>query len=241
MTHELINEMFRQTNLTNESEEYLARREELRLAEIELMEHRERVAALRRALPQGAALQDYEFLEGPADLGAGNEPIHTVKLSELFTAASRPLVIYHLMYGKKQAKPCPMCTMWIDGANGVAQHIAQNIDFAIVAAADPKALRDHARQRGWNNVRLLSAGPSTFKYDLGSEDADGGQDSSISVFTKDADNIVRHFYTVHPRMAPEIKERGIDLFAPVWHYLDLTPQGRGEWSASLAYGTKVRA
>jgi predicted dithiol-disulfide oxidoreductase (DUF899 family) len=241
MTHELINEMFRQTNLTNESEEYLARREELRLAEIELMEHRERVAALRRTLPQGAALQDYEFLEGPADLYAGDEPIHTAKLSKLFTAASRPLVIYHLMYGKKQAKPCPMCTMWIDGANGVAQHIAQNIDFAIVAAADPKALRDHARQRGWNNVRLLSAGPSTFKYDLGSEDADGGQDSSISVFTKDADNIVRHFYTVHPRMAPEIKERGIDLFAPVWHYLDLTPQGRGEWSASLAYGTKVRA
>jgi predicted dithiol-disulfide oxidoreductase (DUF899 family) len=40
------------------------------------------------------------------------------------------------------------CTMWIDGVNGVAQHIAQNIDVAVVAAADPKALRDHARARG---------------------------------------------------------------------------------------------
>ena len=150
-------------------------------------------------------------------------------------------MIYHLMYGKKQVKPCPMCTMWIDGANGVAQHIAQNIDFAVVAAANPKALRDHARTRGWNNVRLLSAGPNTFKYDLGSEDADGGQDSSVSVFTKDADNTVRHFYTGHPRMAPEIKERGIDLLAPVWNFMDLTPQGRGEWYASLAYGTKARA
>src|SRR5277367_2348316 len=119
MTHEFINGTYRQTNLTNESEEYLVKREELRLAEIELMEHRERVAALRRALPQGAALQDYKFLEGPADLDAGDEPIHTVKLGELFTAASRPLVIYHLMYGKKQTKPCPMCTMWIDGVNGV--------------------------------------------------------------------------------------------------------------------------
>jgi predicted dithiol-disulfide oxidoreductase (DUF899 family) len=239
MTHEFINGTYRQTNLTNESEEYLAKREELRLAEIELMEHRERVAALRRALPQGAALQDYEFLE--ANFDAGDDPIHAVKLSELFTAASRPLVIYHLMYGKKQTKPCPMCTMWIDGANGVAQHIAQNIDFAIVAAADPKALRDHARDRGWNNLRLLSAGSNTFKYDLGSEEADGGQDSSVSVFTKDADNTVRHFYTVHPRMAPEIKERGIDLLAPVWNFMDLTPQGRGEWYASLAYGTKARA
>jgi hypothetical protein len=43
--------------------------------------------------------------------------------------------------------------MWIDGANGVGQYIAQNIDFAVVAAADPKALRDHARARGWNNLR----------------------------------------------------------------------------------------
>ena len=241
MTHEFMNGTYRQTNLTNESEEYLAKREELRLAEIELMKHRERVAALRRALPQGAALQDYEFLEGPADLDAGDEPIHTVKLSGLFTVASRPLVIYHLMYGKKQAKPCPMCTMWIDGANGVAQHIAQNIDFAVVAAADPKALRDHSRERGWNNLRLLSAGSNTFKYDLGSEETDGGQDSSVTVFTKDADNTVRHFYTAHPRMAPEIQERGIDLLAPVWNFMDLTPQGRGEWYASLAYGTKARA
>jgi predicted dithiol-disulfide oxidoreductase (DUF899 family) len=240
MTYELLSGTYRQTNLTNESEVYLAKREELRLAEIELMEHRERVAALRRSLPQGAALQDYEFLEGPSDLEAGPEPIHTVKLSELFTEAGRPLVIYHLMYGKKQVKPCPMCTMWIDGANGVAQHIERNIDFAVVAAADPAALRSHARARGWNNVRLLSAGSSTFKYDLGSEDASGGQDSTVSVFTKDANNIVRHFYSAHPRMAPEIGERGIDSLAPVWHFMDLTPQGRGEWYASLSYGTKAR-
>lgn len=240
MVHEFIAGTYRQTNLKNESEEYLARREELRLAEIELMKHREKVAALRRGLPQGAILQDYQFLEGPADLDAGDEPVRTTKLSQLFTAASRPLVIYHLMYGKKNAKPCPMCTMWIDGANGVAQHIAQNIDFAVIAAADPKTLRDHARNRVWNNVRLLSAGSNTFKYDLGSEDAEGAQDSTISVFTKDDHNNVRHFYTGHPRMAPDIPERGIDLLAPVWNFMDLTPQGRGAWYASLSYGTKAR-
>jgi len=240
MAHEVIEGTYRQTNLGNESEEYLAKREELRLAEIELMEHCERVAAMRRALPQGEALQDYEFVEGPAGLDAGDEPIKTVRLSELVTA-KRPLVIYHLMYGKKQTKPCPMCTMWIDGVNGVAQHIAQNIDFAIVAAADPKSLRDHARDRGWNNLRLLSSGTNTFKFDLGSEEADGGQDSAISVFTKEADNTVRHFYTTHPRMSLVIKERGIDLLTPVWNLMDLTPQGRGEWYASLAYGTSARA
>jgi predicted dithiol-disulfide oxidoreductase (DUF899 family) len=55
----------RQSNLTNESEEYRARREELRLAEIEEMRHRERVAALRRKLPLGEAIEDYVFTKGP--------------------------------------------------------------------------------------------------------------------------------------------------------------------------------
>jgi predicted dithiol-disulfide oxidoreductase (DUF899 family) len=241
MAHEFVNGTYRETNLTNESAEYLAKREQLRMAEIELIEYIEKVAALRRGLPQGATLPDYEFVEGPENLGAGDEPVNTMKLSDLFTSVDRPLVIYQMMYGKKQTKPCPMCTMWIDGYNGVAQHIGQNIDFAIVAAADPKLLREHARLRGWNKLRLLSAGSNTFKYDLGSEDSEGGQDSTLSVFTKDADGTVRHFYSAHPRMAPEIKERGIDLLSPVWNLMDLTPGGRGDWYASLAYGTGLRA
>jgi predicted dithiol-disulfide oxidoreductase (DUF899 family) len=32
-------------------------------------------------------------------------------------------------------------------------------------------------------------------------------------------------------------ERGIDLLAPAWHFLDLTPKDRGDWVASLAYET----
>src|SRR6201996_2606564 len=206
MVHETIDGTFRQTNLNNESAEYLGKREDLRLAEIELMRQRERVAELRRHLPCGPVMQDYKFIEGPADLNAGDTPTKTVRLSELFTTSDRPLVIYHLMYGKRQTKPCPMCTAWIDGYNGVAQHIAQKVDFAIVAAADPAALRAHARARGWNRLRLLSAGDSTFKYDLGSEDGEGRQDSTISVFTLNGHGAVQHFYTAHPRLSPEIKE-----------------------------------
>ena len=235
MVHETIEGTFRQTNLTNEPPEYLAKREELRLAEIDLMRQRERVAELRRHLPPGPALKDYKFIEGPVDLDSGDTPTRTVRLSELFTATGRPLVIYHLMYGKRQIKPCPMCTAWIDGINGVAHHVAQNADFAICAAADPAALRAHGRARGWTRLRLLSAGDSTFKYDLGSEDREGNQDSTISVFTKDSHGAVHHFYTAHPWMSPEIKERGIDLMSPIWHVLDLTAQGRGDWYAKLEY------
>ena len=48
MVHEMIDGTYRQTNLPNESTEYLSKREELRLAEIDLMKQREKVAELRR-------------------------------------------------------------------------------------------------------------------------------------------------------------------------------------------------
>src|SRR5882724_13589202 len=99
MVNTIVDGTFRQTNLTNESPEYLAKREELRLAEIELMRQRERVAELRRHLPQGAPIQDYQFEEGPRDLNTTDDaPVRTVRLSELFTKPNRSLIIYHLMY-----------------------------------------------------------------------------------------------------------------------------------------------
>ncbi|MBO8187103.1 DUF899 family protein [Streptomyces spirodelae] len=225
----------RQTKPAGESADYVSAREELRQAEIELMRRREQVADLRRRLPPGPVVDDYEFEEGPADLDAGDAPARTVRLSELFTGPDRDLVVYHLMYGKGQTEPCPMCTMWIDGFNGVARHIAQNVDLVVVAAADLPALRAHARDRGWHHLRLLSAAGNTFKYDLGSEDADGAQDSTVSVFTRDSGGSVRHFYSVHPRMSDDIDQRGIDLLTSVWHILDLTRQGRDDWFAALDY------
>jgi len=241
MVKEMIDGTYRQTNLPNESPEYLARREEVRLAEIELRKQRERVAELRRALPEGATIEDYAFLEGPASLDEGDEPVTKVRLSELFTTPDRSLVIYHFMFGKEQTTACPMCTAWIDCFNGIAHHLAQNVDLAIVAAADPSTLRAYARERGWNRLRLLSAADSTFKYDLGSENRAGQQDSTISVFTRDNDGTLRHFYSGHPWLGPGLSERGIDELNPIWNLMDLTPQGRGKFYASLEYGTKVQA
>jgi predicted dithiol-disulfide oxidoreductase (DUF899 family) len=226
--------MVDQTRLT-ESPEYVAHREKLRQAEIDLMRQREQVASLRRQLPPGSPVDDYVFDEGPARLDDGDAPVSSVRLSDLFTAPGRPLVIYHLMYGKAQSAPCPMCTMWIDGFSGVAHHLAQNIDFAVVAAADTKSLREYGRARGWDRLRLLSSAGNSFKYDLGSEDDAGQQDSAISVFALGAGGSPRHFYTAHPTMADDINQRGIDLLSPVWHLLDLTPQGRGDWFAGLDY------
>lgn len=148
------------------------------------MRQRERIPELRRPFPDGATVDNYVFQEGPANLAAGDTPARPVRLSELFSGPGRSLVIYHLMYGKRQTSPCPMCTMWIDGFNGVAPHLAQ-----------------------------------------------GNQDSAISVFTRDDQGILPHFYTSHPRMANDIDQRSIDLLSPVWNLLDLTLQGRGDWYA----------
>jgi predicted dithiol-disulfide oxidoreductase (DUF899 family) len=231
--------LLRHTRLENEPREYLQKREELRLAEMDMFQSIERVAALRRALPAGADVKDYVFQEGPRDLNGSDSQISPVRLSELFTAAGRTLLVYHFMYGKKDTRACPMCTMWIDTFNGIAPHLAQNVDLAIVAAADPATLRAHGRARGWHNLRLLSAGDSTFKYDFRSEDAEGHQDSALSVFTRDGAGTLRHVYTTHPWLDDDMNERGIDLVQPVYNMLDLLPQGRGNWYASLAYGTRV--
>jgi predicted dithiol-disulfide oxidoreductase (DUF899 family) len=211
----------------NESDDYRRRREELRVAELELIDHVERIAELRRRLPADTVVNDYEFI----DVTSG-DPVH---LSELFSSRGRPLIIYHFMYGKAQTEPCPLCTMWIDGYNGVARHVTQNADLVVIAAASREAIKAHAASRHWNNLRLLSAGDSTFKYDLGSEEPDGEQIEWVSVFTRDSEGTIRHMYSKGAQMADDRRQRGIDLLSPVWHLLDLTPSGRDDWYPALKY------
>ena len=210
-----------------ESDDYRRQREELRAAELDLIDHVEHVAALRRQLPTDTVVDDYELL----DVASGKP----VRLSALFTAPDRALIVYHFMYGKAQTDPCPLCTMWIDGYNSASPHLAQLADFVVLAAAGPDAIRAHGAARGWSNLRLLSAGESTFKYDLGSEEPDGTQTEWISVFTRGGDSTVRHLYSKGAQLADDRRERGIDLLSPVWHLLDLTPGGRGDWYPSLGY------
>ena len=64
----------------------------------------------------------------------------------------------------------------------------------------------------------MSAGSSSFKLDLGSEDADGNQSAQVSVFTRGADGAVRHFYTGSPSLADDTHERGIDQLCASLRY-----------------------
>ena len=223
--------------LSTESSAYRSARDRLLQAEMALRDQREQVAQLRRSLPPGPLVQDYLFREGPADLSR-NDPreFFDTRLSQLFSPGKGSLIVYHFMFGKAQYEPCPMCTMWIDGFNGVAPHIEQRADFAIVAAADAGRLRKYGRSRGWRNLRLVSAGDSTFKRDLDSETEDGAQLPYVSVFRRNDDGEIVHFYSANAMFGPHQMERGVDLLSPVWNMFDLTPEGRGEdWYPSVRY------
>lgn len=198
-----------------------AARQDLLTAELELMLQRERVAAMRRSLPPGPAVPDYEFEEFV------DGATRTVRLSQLFTDPDRPLIVYHFMYGKRQAEPCPMCAMWTDGWNAVADHIGRRADFVVAASAPAEDWTEVAHARGWTDLRLVSAAPSSFKLDLGGEDAEGNQWPFISVYEL-VDGRPRLTYSGSAHIDGE-HWRGVDLLSPVWHFFDLTRHGRGNW------------
>jgi len=147
--------------LENESEKYREARRKLHQAELELRDQRERLAALRRELPLDTPVKDYLFREGPLDLQEDG-PIREVRLSEM-VQPGRPAVLYQFMYGRAQTNPCPMCSMWIDGLNGVVHHLQQIMTFAVVATAPIEQLRAWGAKRGWRGLPLLSCAETSFK------------------------------------------------------------------------------
>lgn len=219
----------------NESSAYRERRAELLEAEIALKDQIERVAALRRSLPHDTVVEDYQLEEIPAPLGASDAaPRRTLRLSDVFERPDQTVLLVHFMFGKKQTQPCPMCTLWADGYDGIVPHLRQRVSFAVVVAGDVKAFREYARSRGWRNLRVLSSGNSSLKRDLGFEDDAGAQQPGASVFRLGADRRPRHVYSVSALMTPTLF-RGMDALTPFWSFLDLTPEGRGDFLPKRSY------
>ncbi len=215
-------------SLLNETPEYRKARAELLEAEIALKEQVGRVAALRRELPTDTTIEDQAFEE----LRDGRTA--AVRLSELFDDPDKPLLLMHFMHGKKQQNPCPMCTLWADGYNALMEHLRQRVNFAVLVAGDLEAFDDHARGRGWNNLRVVSAARSDLKQRLGFEGSEGDQQPGISVFRRESGQLY-HFTSVSAMME-EGHFNGMDLLSPFWHFLDLTPEGRGDFFPKTSYG-----
>ena len=213
----------------NESTEYRSKRDELLKSEAELRALVERVARQRRELPLGGKVEtDYTFTN--ADGG-------TIKLSELFADGKDSLVTYSFMYGPNVERPCPLCTSFLDSLDRAVIH-ARSINVAVVARSPIERILTFARSRNWSNLQLLSSADNDFNPDYFAEDADGNQWPMLNVF-------VRRNGQIHHQWASELllndrpedmDHRHADQLWPLWHLLDLTPEGRGDGYPKLDYG-----
>jgi predicted dithiol-disulfide oxidoreductase (DUF899 family) len=214
-------------NFPHESAEYRAARNGLLVEEIELRRQLARIAAQRRALPMGGEIpQDFELV---SESGA-------VRFSSLF-GDKDTLMVYSMMYGPQRKAPCPMCTSFLSGWNGVAVNLKQRVAIAVTARSPIDRLKEYKRERGFANLPFLSdmTGEYTRTY-VNAEDADV---PGFSVFAR-RDGKVRHFYS--GEMSGEMADPGQDPRGapdpdPLWLMLDLTPEGRGtDWYPKLDYG-----
>jgi predicted dithiol-disulfide oxidoreductase (DUF899 family) len=222
-----------------ESDEYRRARDELLEAEVELRRQIERVAALRRALPPGGAVEaDYEFEEW--DLAS--DAVRQIRFSELFERGKDTLFVYSFMVVPREqglpfVGPCPSCTSIIDAIDGELPHITQQINFAVVVGVPLEQFREHARSRGWRHARILSGVGTTYSRDYGAEDSKGFQWPLATVFLREGDGI-RHFWSSELWFARGDEGQGprhVDFMWPAWSVFDRTPAGRGDWEPSLAY------
>ncbi|WP_331371545.1 DUF899 family protein [Sinorhizobium chiapasense] len=210
----------------NESADYRRARNALLAEEIELRRHIERVAELRRQLPQGGEVtKDYRF-EGE------NGP---VTLADLF-GGKDTLVIYSYMFGPQREKPCPMCTSLMGAWERKVLDIERRVALALVARSPIERLVAAKKERGWTQLRVYSDGDGAFTRDyVSAEDADV---PGYTVFTR-RDGTIRHFWSseMNGKMAdPGQDPRGAPDLDPLWTLLDTTPEGRGkDWYPKLDY------
>ena len=200
----------------NESPEYRRARDALLEKEYALITQVKAVAAQRRELPLGGKLkEDYLFI-GANDDNFGKE----VPISALF-GDQRTLIMYSYMFGPGWDNPCMSCTSLVDGFDRAAISVSRDAAFMVIAAASAKQLNDVAKNRGWRNIRLLSAGNSGYLRDY---QCQSGEDETtlvpaMHVFTKRDDGIY-HFW------GTEMQGNSIDMVWVYWNLMDMTPEGR---------------
>ena len=225
LTHALHDKRF-----PNESDAYREARAALLDAEMDLRRRVEAVAALRRALPPGGMVkEDYLFEEG--------DPPTPVRLSELF-AGHETLIAYSFMYGPNMPEPCPSCSSMLDSLDRQARFLRERVGLAVIARSPIARILTFARERGWRDLRLVSAAGNTYAQDYLAETPDGAQRPIMNVFSR-RDGAIRHVWASELAFAPAEPgqdPRHIDLLWPLWDVLDLTPEGRGDYRPRLNPG-----
>lgn len=225
-----------------ESTAYRVARDRLLHAEIELRQQVEAVAALRRALPPGGQVPVDYFFDDEGDTPVDADVERQVRLSDLFEDGKNSLAIYSFMFGPAMAQPCPSCSSILDALDGEMPHLRQRINVAVAANSPIQRIRHFARERGWQQLHLLSCAHNTYSADYHGETADGRQMPALNVFTR-RDGNIHHTWCSELMFVPSEPgqdPRHVDLIWPLWNLLDCTPEGRGaDWRPSLWYGERT--
>ena len=203
--------------MPGESEAYRAARTTLLAEEIELRRHKERVAEMRRALPEGPVAPDYRFLDAE-----GRE----VTLADLFRHKGT-LYTYFWMGGPERQKPCPMCSSVLDAFDATVPAIEERMAFAILGRSPVARQVEWARDKGWRHLRFYQVVDDRFVEDHGLIQPDFGEVPWAGVWTR-RDGEVRRFWADEMNGAdPGQDPRGVMDPLPLWSILDVTPEGRG--------------
>jgi len=208
-------------------EEWLAERTALLAKEKELSRLRDELTEQRRRLPWEPVTKDYVF-DGPSGKRS---------LPELFEGRSQ-LVVYHFMFHPDDEVGCPHCSIRADGFDGIPVHLGQrDVTFVVVSRAPLAKLEAYKKRMGWR-FNWVSSGGTSFNFDYGvsftPEEMAGksaffnykrqfpgrSEREGHSVFYRKASGQVFHTYSAY--------DRGNEMMANHYHYLDLVPKGRDE-------------
>ena len=206
--------------------EWLASRKEFLAKEKEFTRLRDDLSRLRRELPWEKVEKNYVF-EGPNG---------TETLAQLFDGRSQ-LIVYHFMFGPGWKEGCPSCSFLADSFDGAQIHLAQrDTTFVAVSRATLTEIDAFKRRMGWK-FKWVSSNGTDFNYDYkvtftkeqaasgslvynhGTIPAYGEEVPGASAFVK-KDGEVFHTYSTYAR--------GLDMFLPAYHWLDITAKGRDE-------------
>lgn len=170
----------------------------------QLQDIKRRLAELRRQRPR-EEVRDYRLLDCE-----GRE----ASLSSLF-GDHNELILVHNM-----GRQCSYCSMWADGFVGLLPHITSRAAFVVTSPDEPAVQRAFARSRGWN-FPMYSVAGSSMVSDMGFDDPGEGLMPGVSTFTKEPDGKI--YRVGRAEFGPG------DDFCPVWHFLELFPEGIDGW------------
>jgi predicted dithiol-disulfide oxidoreductase (DUF899 family) len=212
-------------------EAWLVARRELLEREKAATRARDALNRARRELPMVRVEKSYRF-----DGVSG-----TTTLRELF-AGRRQLIVLHVMFHAEQGQACSGCSFSVDNLPHLSHLHARETSLVLLSRAPIAQLTQFKKRMGWSAPWYSSLG-SDFNYDFhattdervcpveynyrgqaelerrGQSYHVRGEQPGVSVFLREGDAVFHTYSTFG---------RGLEMFLSTYHYLDLTPFGRGE-------------